>query len=75
MPPPLRPPEQDDPELRPRRGTRLLEAARVNEHAARRAGTGYLWGEPTLRAYVERSSSRPKAKDDRLEQVARRYLR
>jgi hypothetical protein len=38
--------------------------------------TGYYWGEPLLRPYVEEFRAAAEAAgDDRLEQVARRYLR
>ena len=38
--------------------------------------TGYYWGEPALRPYVEEMlAEAEKAQDDRLEQVARRFLR
>ena len=38
--------------------------------------TGYYWGEPRLRAFVEEMLVEAKrARDDRLEQVARRFMR
>jgi hypothetical protein len=38
--------------------------------------TGYYWGEPGLKPYVEvMLQEAEKAGDDRLEQVARRFLR
>ena len=37
--------------------------------------TGYLWGEPRLRGFVEEMRAEAEAAgDDRLEQVARRFL-
>jgi len=54
----------------------LLEAARVNETQLAERATGYHWGEPSLREYVaEVLAEAEAAKDERLEQVARRYLR
>jgi hypothetical protein len=38
--------------------------------------TGYYWGEPRLRAHVQQILARARASgDDRLEQLAERYLR
>jgi hypothetical protein len=38
--------------------------------------TGYYWGEPALRPHVERILERARQeKDDRLEQLAERFLR
>ncbi|MBK9410991.1 MAG: hypothetical protein IPN47_23710 [Gemmatimonadetes bacterium] len=69
-------PERDDPGYDRAAARALLEAARVNETQLAERATGYLWGEPTLRAYVEEILVEAEtAKDDRLEQVARRYLR
>jgi len=54
----------------------LLEAARVSETQLAERATGYYWGEPRLRPYVEEIVvEAERAKDERLEQVARRFLR
>ena len=54
----------------------LLEAARVGETQLAERATGYYWGEPKLRPYVETMlAEAERAGDDRLEQVARRFLR
>jgi len=54
----------------------LLEAARVNETQLAERATGYYWGEPQLRPFVERMlAEAERAGDERLEQVARRFLR
>ncbi|MEP6621658.1 MAG: hypothetical protein ABJE47_20185 [bacterium] len=68
-------PERDDPGY-PRAAARaLLEAARVNETQLAERATGYYWGEPLLRPFVEEVLAEAvRAKDDRLEQVAQRYL-
>ena len=54
----------------------LLEAARVNETQLAERATGYYWGEPRLRPYVEVIlAEAERENDERLEQVARRFLR
>ena len=54
----------------------LLEGARVSETQLAERATGYYWGEPRLKPYVERMlAEAERAGDDRLEQVARRFLR
>lgn len=69
-------PERDHPDYDRAAARALLEAARVNEtHLAERA-TGYYWGEPKLRKHVEKMLvEAERAGDDRLEQVARRFLK
>jgi hypothetical protein len=53
----------------------LLEAARIGETQLAERATGYYWGEPALRPYVEEMLvEAEQAGDDRLEQVARRFL-
>ena len=69
-------PPRDDPEFDAAAAAALLEAARVGETASAEQATGYYWGEPRLREYVQEILvEAEQAKDDRLEQVARRYLR
>jgi hypothetical protein len=54
----------------------LLEAARAGETAAAEEATGYYWGEPKLHAHVRRILERAQSEgDERLEQLARRFLR
>ncbi|MEP6990940.1 MAG: hypothetical protein ABJA80_08435 [bacterium] len=68
-------PERDDPGYERAAARALLEAARVNETQLAERATGFYWGEPVLRPYVE--AMRDEAErtgDDRLEQVARRFL-
>jgi hypothetical protein len=68
-------PERDDPEYDRAAARALLEAARVNETQLAERATGYYWGEPALRPYVEEiRAEAEKADDDRLEQLARRFL-
>ena len=69
-------PDQDDPGFDRAAAAALLEAARVNETQLAERATGYYWGEPALRPYVEKILAEAEAAgDDRLEQVARRFLR
>jgi hypothetical protein len=54
----------------------LLGAARDGDTASAEQATGYYWGEPKLREHVRRILGRAeKSGDDRLEQLARRFLR
>jgi hypothetical protein len=69
-------PKRDDPGYDRAAARALLEAARVNETQLAERATGYYWGEPRLRPFVEEVLiEAEQAKDDRLEQVARRFLR
>jgi hypothetical protein len=68
-------PARDDPGYDAAAAAALLEAARTGETESAETATGYYWGEPRLRAYVEEIRvAAERAGDDRLEQVARRYL-
>ena len=68
-------PDRNDPEYDRVAARALLEAARVNETQLAERATGYYWGEPWLRPYVaEMLSETEQGGDDRLEQVARRFL-
>lgn len=69
-------PEKDDPGYDQAAARALLEAARVNETQLAERATGYYWGEPKLRPYVAKMLTEAEAaNDERLEQVARRFLR
>lgn len=69
-------PERTDPGFGRAAARALLEAARVNETQLAERATGLYWGEPSLHAYVrEMLVEAELAGDDRLEQVARRFLR
>jgi len=69
-------PSRDDPGYDRAAARALLEAARVNETQLAERATGYYWGEPTLHQYVrEMLAEAEQAGDDRLETVARRFLR
>ncbi|CAN5397129.1 hypothetical protein BH09GEM1_BH09GEM1_27820 [soil metagenome] len=68
-------PDRSDPGFDVAAARALLEAARVNETQLAERATGYYWGEPALRAHVQAILvEAERAGDDRLEQVARRFL-
>ena len=69
-------PDKDDPQFDQAAARALLEAARVNETQLAERATGYYWGEPRLKPYVAQILTQAEHdKDERLEQVARRFLR
>ena len=81
-PPDLRPqlnhrlPARDDPSYDEAAARALLEGARVSEVMVAEDETGYRWGELRLRPHVERLLVQARVeRDDRLEQVAERFLR
>lgn len=69
-------PPRDDPGYDAAAAAALLEAARAGETGAGEEATGYYWGDkrlaPHVRAILERARA---AGDDRLEQLAERFLR
>ncbi len=68
-------PERDAPDFDRVAASVLLEAARAGETASAEEATGYLWGEPALATHVRRVLREAKASgDERLEQLARRFL-
>lgn len=69
-------PPRDDPAYDAVAAEVLLEAARAGETQSAEQATGYYWGEPKLREHVRRILDRAASRgDDRLEQLARRFLR
>ena len=69
-------PERDDPDFDRAAAQALLAAARAGETQLAERETGYYWGEPRLRPHVELLlAEAERAGDDRLEQLARRFLR
>ena len=69
-------PSRDDPSYDAAAAAALLEAARSGETESAELATGYYWGEPRLRPHVQRLLERARAsRDDRLEQLAARFLR
>jgi hypothetical protein len=68
-------PARDDPDFDRVAARALLEAARVNETQLAERATGYYWGEPRLREHVAvMLVEAERADDERLEQLARRFL-
>ncbi len=69
-------PARDDPEFDARAARALLEAARVGETQLAERATGYYWGETRLTPYVEAiRAEAERSGDDRLAQLAERFLR
>jgi hypothetical protein len=69
-------PDRDHPDFERAAARVLLEAARVNETQLAERATGFYWGEPRLREHVQQILiEAEQSKDERLEQVARRFLR
>lgn len=68
-------PPSDDPAFDRAAARALLEGARVGETDSAEEATGYRWGEPRLHGYVRDILRDAVASgDERLEQVARRFL-
>ena len=69
-------PLRDDPGFDAAAARAMLEAARDGETASAEEATGYYWGEPTLHDHVRRILAEARsAGDERLEQLAERFLR
>jgi hypothetical protein len=69
-------PPRDDPGYDAAAAEAMLEAAREGETASAEEATGYYWGEVRLRQHVRRIQTRAEqAGDDRLAQLAARFLR
>jgi hypothetical protein len=69
-------PPPEDPEFHRAAAAALLEGAREGDTASAEEATGFRWGDPALAAHV-RGIMREAADagDERLEQLARRFLR
>jgi hypothetical protein len=69
-------PSRDDPSFDLAAARALLRGADVGDTASAEAATGYYWGEPRLCPQVERILQEAQQDgDDRLEQLAERFLR
>ncbi len=69
-------PDRGDPGFDAAAASVLLEAARAGETESAELATGYYWGEPRLHEHVRHILDRARAEgDDRLEQLAQRFLR
>lgn len=68
-------PPPDDPGFDEAAARALLEAARAGETGSAEEATGYYWGEVRLAPHVRKILAEARASgDERLEQLARRYL-
>lgn len=69
-------PAPDDPGFDEAAAEALLEGALSGDTGSAESATGYYWGEKKLRPYVEKILRRArKERDERLEQLAERFLR
>ncbi len=69
-------PPREDPEFDSAAAGVLLSAALAGDTGSGEAATGYYWGEPRLFPHVRIILDRAIAEgDERLEQLARRFLR
>jgi hypothetical protein len=69
-------PSRDDPSFDLAAARALLHGADIGDTASAEAATGYYWGEPRLAALVERILEEAQEDgDERLEQLAERFLR
>ena len=69
-------PDRDDPGYDRAAARALLEAARVGETQLAERANGYYWGEPKLHQYADEvRAEAEQANDERLEQLARRFVR
>ena len=69
-------PPRDDPEFDAAAAAALLEAARDGATGDAEEATGYRWGEPKLHPHVTRLLEHARQDgDERLEQLAERFLR
>ncbi len=68
-------PDRDDPDFDRQAAAAMLEAARIGETGSAEVATGYYWGESRLAPFVRDILATARAEgDDRLEQVAERFL-
>jgi hypothetical protein len=69
-------PPRDDPDFDRVAARALLEAAIVGETELAERATGYYWGEPSLKPYMEALlAEAERTGQDRMEQLARRFLK
>ncbi len=68
-------PSRDDPAFDAAAAEAILSSAKAGDTGSGEAATDYYWGEPRLFPHVRRILERAIAeKDERLEQLARRFL-
>jgi hypothetical protein len=68
-------PPNEDPGFPRAAAWALLEGANQGDSLGAEAATGYRWGDPSLRPHVEEILRHARSRgDDRLEQLAERFL-
>jgi len=68
-------PPRDDPAFPEAAAWALLEGANRGDSLGAEAATGFRWGDPALKPHVERILAYARKRgDDRLEQLAERFL-
>ena len=69
-------PGRDDPAFDMAAARALLQGADLGDTASAESATGYYWGEPKLRALIQRILEEAREDgNERLEQLAERFLR
>ena len=69
-------PKRDDPGYDEAAAYALIEGANAGDSHSAELATGYSFGEPKLKPYVERILAKAiERKDERLEMIARRFLK
>lgn len=69
-------PKREDPGYDEAAAWALIEGANAGDSRSAELATGYKWGEPKLRPYVEAILIKAQeTQDDRLETLTRRFLR
>lgn len=69
-------PDRSDPDYDRAAARALLRGADQGDTVGAEAATGYFWGDPALAAEIERILAEAREdRDDRLEQLAQRFLR
>ncbi len=69
-------PARDDPSYDRAAAEAILAGARDGDTGSAEMATGYYWGEPRLETYVQEILERAReAGDERLTQLAKRFLR
>ena len=69
-------PDRADPAYDRAAAQALLRGADLGDTAGAEAATGYFWGDPALAEHVRRILAEAREdRDDRLEQLAERFLR
>ncbi len=69
-------PDRSDPDYDRAAARALLRGADQGDTVGAEAATGYFWGDPALAAEIERILAEAREdRDDRLEQLAERFLR